>query len=50
MTAGRGEVLLARAATDRVVFMHAGECPTAEFLRAPQSERARVFLSKVLAH
>ena len=44
----------ARAVADRVVFMHEGEIlearPTADFFRAPQSERARVFLSKVLAH
>jgi glutamate/aspartate transport system ATP-binding protein len=48
------EMGFARAVADRVVFMHEGEIlearPTADFFRAPQSERARVFLSKVLAH
>ena len=48
------EMGFARAVADRVVFMHEGRIvearPTAEFFRAPESERARLFLSKVLAH
>jgi glutamate/aspartate transport system ATP-binding protein len=48
------EMGFARAVADRVVFMHEGRIvearPTAEFFRAPESERARLFLSKILAH
>ena len=48
------EMGFARAVAKRVVFMNEGAIvearPTAEFFRSPQSERARLFLSKVLAH
>src|SRR5258705_506544 len=48
------EMGFARAVADRVVFMHEGRIvearPTAEFFRRPESERARLFLSKILAH
>ena len=48
------EMGFARAVADRVVFMHEGRIvearPTAEFFRQPESERARLFLSKILAH
>jgi glutamate/aspartate transport system ATP-binding protein len=48
------EMGFARAVADRVVFMHEGRIvearPTADFFRQPESERARLFLSKILAH
>ena len=48
------EMGFARAVADRVVFMHEGHIvearPTADFCRHPESERARLFLSKILAH
>src|SRR5437762_3965339 len=48
------EMGFARAVADRVVFMHEGQIvearPTADFFRQPESERARLFLSKILAH
>jgi len=48
------EMGFARAVADRVVFMHEGRIvearPTAEFFHRPESERARLFLSKILAH
>jgi glutamate/aspartate transport system ATP-binding protein len=48
------EMGFARAVADRVVFMHEGRIvearPTADFFQRPESERARVFLSKILAH
>ena len=44
----------ARSVADRVVFMDAGqiveEAPPAQFFSAPDSERARDFLSKILSH
>jgi glutamate transport system ATP-binding protein len=44
----------ARSAAGRVVFMDDGRivevAPPETFFAAPQSERARDFLSKVLAH
>ena len=43
-----------RQPVDRVVFMDAGqiveEAPPAQFFSAPDSERARDFLSKILSH
>jgi len=48
------EMGFARHAADRVVFMDAGRIAETgtpeEFFRAPQTERARDFLSKILAH
>ena len=48
------EMGFARSVADRVVFMDAGqiveEAPPAEFFSAPDSERARDFLSKILSH
>jgi glutamate/aspartate transport system ATP-binding protein len=48
------EMGFARAVARRVVFMNEGAIvearPTAEFFESPQSDRARLFLSKVLAH
>src|SRR5438067_5975930 len=48
------EMGFARAVADCVVFMHEGQIvearPTADFFRHPDSERARLFLSKILAH
>ena len=48
------EMGFARAVANRVVFMNEGAVvearPTAEFFQNPQSERARLFLSKILAH
>jgi ABC-type polar amino acid transport system ATPase subunit len=48
------EMGFARAVADRVIFMHEGRIvearPTAEFFHRPESERARLFLSKILAH
>ncbi|WP_298924620.1 amino acid ABC transporter ATP-binding protein [uncultured Ramlibacter sp.] len=60
--AGQGMTLLvvthemgfARAVADRVVFMDEGQVmedsPPAQFFSAPQTERGRDFLSKILAH
>jgi glutamate transport system ATP-binding protein len=48
------EMGFARSAARRVVFMDAGriveQAPPAEFFGSPQTERARGFLSKILAH
>ena len=48
------EMGFARLVADRVVFMDAGqiveEAPPAQFFSAPDSERARDFLSKILSH
>jgi glutamate transport system ATP-binding protein len=48
------EMGFARSAAQRVVFMDAGRilevAPPNEFFDAPQTERARDFLSKILAH
>jgi glutamate transport system ATP-binding protein len=48
------EMGFARQAADRVVFMDAGriaeESTPDEFFSNPRSERARDFLSKILAH
>lgn len=48
------EMGFARSAAQRVVFMDAGQilevAPPDEFFDAPQTERARDFLSKILAH
>jgi glutamate/aspartate transport system ATP-binding protein len=48
------EMGFARKVANRVVFMDQGEivedAPTAEFFGKPRSERARVFLSKILQH
>jgi glutamate/aspartate transport system ATP-binding protein len=48
------EMGFARRVAHRVVFMDAGEivedAPTAEFFGKPRSERAQVFLSKILQH
>jgi glutamate/aspartate transport system ATP-binding protein len=48
------EMGFARQVAHRVVFMDKGEivedAPTAEFFARPRSERARVFLSKILHH
>jgi len=48
------EMGFARKVARRVVFMDRGEivedAPTAEFFGQPRSERARVFLSKILQH
>ena len=48
------EMGFARKVANRVVFMDQGEivedAPTAEFFGNPRSERARVFLSKILQH
>ncbi len=48
------EMGFARSAAQRVVFMDAGRilevAPPEQFFDAPQSERARDFLSKILAH
>ena len=48
------EMGFARRVAHRVVFMDKGEivedAPTAEFFGKPRSERARVFLSKILQH
>jgi glutamate/aspartate transport system ATP-binding protein len=44
----------ARKVADRVVFMDRGlvveDCPTQEFFGSPRSERAQLFLSKILQH
>jgi len=48
------EMGIARRVAHRVVFMDRGEivedAPTAEFFGKPRSERAQVFLSKILQH
>ena len=48
------EMGFARQVAHRVVFMDKGEivedAPTAEFFGKPRSERAQVFLSKILQH
>ena len=48
------EMGFARRVANRVVFMDMGEivedAPTAEFFGKPRSERAQVFLSKILQH
>ncbi|MEX3772968.1 amino acid ABC transporter ATP-binding protein [Pseudomonas sp. MYb118] len=48
------EMGFARSAADRIIFMDAGRivesAPPETFFSAPRSERAREFLSKVLAH
>jgi glutamate transport system ATP-binding protein len=48
------EMGFARQAADRVVFMDEGcvveTAPPAEFFAAPQTDRARAFLSKILSH
>jgi len=48
------EMGFARKVAHRVVFMDQGriveDAPTAEFFGAPRSERARLFLSKILTH
>jgi ABC-type polar amino acid transport system ATPase subunit len=44
----------ARRVADRIIFMDAGEIvetrPPDEFFTAPESDRARAFLSKILEH
>jgi glutamate/aspartate transport system ATP-binding protein len=48
------EMGFARKVANRVVFMDGGEivedAPTNDFFEAPRSERAQVFLSKILHH
>ncbi|HVA15749.1 MAG TPA: amino acid ABC transporter ATP-binding protein [Stellaceae bacterium] len=48
------EMGFARRVADRIVFMDAGqiveESPPAEFFSAPKSERAQLFLSRILGH
>jgi glutamate/aspartate transport system ATP-binding protein len=48
------EMGFARRVAHRVVFMDRGEivedAPTAEFFGKPHSERAQIFLSKILHH
>ena len=48
------EMGFARTVADTMVFMDAGEiverAPPAEFFAAPKSERARLFLSRILSH
>jgi len=48
------EMGFARTVADRVAFMDGGEvieaAPPAEFFGAPQSERAKLFLSQILGH
>ncbi|OYR26006.1 putative aBC transporter [Brucella lupini] len=48
------EMGFAKAAADRMVFMDKGsiieEAETERFFAAPSSERARLFLSRILAH
>ena len=48
------EMSFARRVADRIVFMHGGtiaeDARTDAFFAAPQSERARLFLSKILHH
>jgi glutamate/aspartate transport system ATP-binding protein len=48
------EMGFAQKVADKVVFMDRGEivedAPKAEFFASPRSERAKVFLSKILRH
>jgi ABC-type polar amino acid transport system ATPase subunit len=48
------EMGFARRAANRVIFMDGGriveEAPPEAFFAAPRSDRARLFLSQVLAH
>jgi len=48
------EMGFARKVAHRVVFMDQGQvvedAPTAEFFGRPRSERAQLFLSKILSH
>ncbi len=48
------EMAFARRVADRMIFMDHGEiiesAPPAAFFSAPESERARLFLSQILAH
>ena len=48
------EMGFASKVSDRVVFMDEGrvveDTPKDEFFRAPRSERAKLFLSKILRH
>jgi glutamate/aspartate transport system ATP-binding protein len=48
------EMGFARRVAHRVVFMDRGQivedAPTSEFFGKPRSERAQVFLSKILQH
>ena len=48
------EMGFARKVADRVLFMDQGriveDAPTDAFFAAPKSERARLFLSKILTH
>ncbi len=48
------EMGFARRVADRVVFMDQGriveDSPTSDFFAAPRSDRARLFLSKILSH
>jgi general L-amino acid transport system ATP-binding protein len=48
------EMGFARTVADMMVFMDAGEiverAPPAQFFAAPESERARLFLSRILSH
>jgi len=48
------EMGFARRAADRVIFMADGtlveQAPPEEFFSAPESERAKDFLSKILTH
>lgn len=54
MVAVTHEMGFARHAADRVVFMDQGTivetAPTQEFFAAPRSERAKLFLSRILSH
>jgi len=48
------EMGFARRVAHRIVFMDRGkiveDAPTAEFFAAPKTDRARLFLSKILQH
>jgi len=48
------EMGFARKVAQRVVFMDEGriveDAPTAQFFNQPRSERAQIFLSKILQH
>ncbi|MBV8969893.1 MAG: amino acid ABC transporter ATP-binding protein, partial [Verrucomicrobia bacterium] len=48
------EMNFARKVADRIVFMDQGRVevdrPAAEFFTEPGSERARIFLSRILSH
>ena len=54
MTVVTHEMGFARKVADRVIFMDAGaileDAPSAKFFAHPETERARQFLSKILAH